>query len=145
MNTQEFVFKFNQTFLLSSDEVTQKLSQASGWEAKFRQLMLLGKSLPTFPLELQQDEYRVQGCESNVWLLHAWREEKLLLACSSDAKIIKGLIFVLLAALNNKTRQEILDFDLDGYFETLQLMGQLSPSRTNGLHAIVQKIRTFVN
>lgn len=132
-------------FTLTDRKITELFSSINSWEDKFRQLMLLGKALPPLPIEFQLDKNLVSGCESKVWLMYEWEGETLHLAASSDAKIVKGLVSVVLAAFNRKTSTKINQFDLDMYFKQLNLLNQLSPSRANGLHAIVAKIQDIVS
>ena len=105
--------------------------------------MLLGKQLPLFQAELKLDEALVSGCESQVWLYANWRDQQLWLALSSDSKIVRGLLAIVLAKFNGKTKDEISGVDVDEYFENLGLSQHLSPSRSNGLHAIVEKIKSL--
>jgi len=134
------VARFNQSFDLTIDEIINQIAGQKSWESKYRQLMLLGKKLPMISLNWRTDENQVQGCESNVWLIHEWSNDRLQLAVSSDAKIVKGLVCLVFVAFNNKSAQEILSFDIEEYFDKLALFHQLSPSRTNGVHAIITTI-----
>mgnify|MGYP000106078835 FL=1 len=104
--------------------------------------MLLGKVLPRMSKELRSDETLIAGCESAAWLVISESSSKIFsFSADSDAKIIRGLLVIVLAAFNHKTAQEILDFDIDNYFTRLGLIQHLSPSRGNGLLSIVNKIR----
>jgi len=134
------ITSFNQNFNLDLETLTEQISSQKNWESKYRQLMLTGKTLPMLSAEWRTEEYKVQGCESNVWLIHEWVDNRLILAISSDAKIVKGLVCLVLVAFNGKSAKAILNFDLDSYFDSLALFHQLSPSRTNGVHAIVKMI-----
>ena len=144
INQQKIIALANQ-FELTDSKAVELFASKSSWEDKFRQLMLLGKQLPLLPPELQLDEYLVSGCESKVWLMYEWQGEILHLAAGSDAKIVKGLVSIVLAAFNNKSAIQINQFDLDSYFKQLNLLNQLSPSRANGVHAIVAKIKNITN
>ena len=99
------------------------------------------KELPEMPTEMRSDERVVRGCQSQVWIDVTESAGRLQLAVDSDAFIVKGLLAVVLAAYNNRMPQEILDFDIDAYFEALGLMQHLSPTRGNGLRAMVARIR----
>ena len=102
--------------------------------------MLMGKELPAFDETLKREESQVAGCESQVWLVASWHQDQLLLAASSDAKIVKGLIAIVLAAFNGKSHRQVLEFDMPSYLDQLGLMDQLSPSRGNGIKAIINRI-----
>jgi cysteine desulfuration protein SufE len=76
-----------------------------------------------------------------VWIETTLVDGKLQLAVDSDAFIVKGLLGIVLAAYNNKTPQQVLDFDIDAYFGDLDLLKHLSPTRGNGLRAMVARIK----
>ena len=109
--------------------------------------MLLGKELTPLPLALRTDDVRLHGCESNVWLHHHYDHEtmNLYFAADSDARIIRGLIVLVLVSLSGKTARDIQQIDLDSWFKTLDLYNHLSPSRGNGLKAIIQEIRAVAH
>lgn len=129
---------------LAEADIVSKMQTLSGWEQRYRQVIQWGKKLPSLNEELRDDKVTVAGCESQVWLLGEQVEEKWQFAADSDARIVRGLIAIALAALNNKTSEQIQGFDIDGYFESLGLIEHLSPSRGNGLKAIVDQIKAMV-
>lgn len=135
--------EFSSNFSISEHDVVAKLSATKGWDSKYREIMLLGKQLGLFGLELKVDTALVSGCESSVWLHHLWQEDKLILAISSDSKIVRGLLAIVLAKFNGKTKEEIASTDIDTYFDALGLEQHLSPSRSNGINAIVTKIKSL--
>ncbi|QUN06518.1 SufE family protein [Shewanella yunxiaonensis] len=118
--------------------------EASNWQDKYRLLMQVGKLLPELPAEWQQDSARVRGCESAAWLYHQTRDGQHLYVAFSDARIVKGLIALLLAAVNNRSADEIMTFSAEHYFASLGLAGQLSPSRTNGLYALATTMKNLI-
>ena len=85
----------------------------------------------------------MRGCQSQVWIDEHIEEGKVQLAVDSDAFIVKGLLCIILAAYNNRTPQDILDFDIDAYFAELELLNHLSASRGNGLRAMVARIQSI--
>ncbi|MCG9730120.1 SufE family protein [Shewanella sp. Isolate13] len=115
--------------------------QAGNWQERYRQIMLLGKSLAKLEDNLRVESAQVRGCESNAWLYHSEIDGKHYFLADSDARIVKGLIALLLIACNGKTSKEIRAFSPDSYFTQLGLQGQLSPSRTNGLLALAKAIK----
>jgi cysteine desulfuration protein SufE len=119
------------------------MQQLKGWEARYRQVIQWGKKLPVMSDELKADQMLVSGCESQVWLTGENIDGKWVLSADSDARIVRGLIAIVLAAYNGKTSQQIQAFDIDAYFESLGLMQHLSPSRGNGLKAIVEQIQAL--
>ena len=80
----------------------------------------------------------MKGSDSDAWLYHIAQEGKHYYLADSDTRIVKGLIGLLLSACHGKTQDQILAFDPAIYFKQLGLEGQLSPSRTNGLHALAK-------
>lgn len=86
-------------------------------------------------------KFLVSGCESEVWLVAEQQGEQWFFCADSDARIVRGLIAIVLAALNGKTSAEISAFSMDDYFAELGLLAHLSPSRGNGLQAIVATIQ----
>lgn len=127
---------------LSHEQLSQQLLSKKDWNSRYRQIMLLGRDLPSLPTELRVEQNRLHGCESQAWLLHRTSKNGTLeFIADSDARIIRGLIAIVLSALNNRTPAEITSFDIDSYFRALELERHLSPSRGNGLRAIVERIQ----
>lgn len=135
-----------QQFLaISLDEASVRadFTGARDWQEKYRHIMLLGKKLPKLDDTLKQEAAQVRGCESNAWLYHKIIEDKHYFVADSDARIVKGLIALLLASSNGKSSEEIAGLDIPAYFKALGLEGQLSPSRTNGLYAVANAIKDY--
>lgn len=113
------------------------------WEERYAFIIDLGKQLPSFPDDARIEENYVHGCQSQVWLIHHYDEDsgKLFLLIDSDAMIVRGLAAIILVALNGKTPRDLLATDIDELFEKLDLFRHISPTRGNGLRAMVGKIR----
>lgn len=113
------------------------------WEERYAYIIDLGKQLPAFPDAERVETNYVHGCQSQVWLIHHYDEDsgKLFLLIDSDAIIVRGLAAIILVALNGKTPRELLATDIDELFEQLDLFRHISPTRGNGLRAMVGKIR----
>jgi len=126
---------------ITSDEIVQTMQKFQGWEERYRQVIQWGKKLPAMPDELKSDQVTVSGCESLVWLVSHQENGVWHFCADSDARIVRGLIALVMAAFDGKTSEQIQQFDIDGYFEQLGLIAHLSPSRGNGLKAIVEKIK----
>ena len=126
---------------ITSTDVMTLLTAQTGWQNKYRQLILLGKKIPALTDDYKVDENQIKGCESQAWIVFSCDNDgRLWFGLDSDARIVKGLMAVLLAAVNGKTRIEIAAFDVDDYFAQLGFMQQLSPSRGNGLKAVIAAI-----
>jgi len=126
---------------ITSEDIVQTMQQFKGWEDRYRQVIQWGKKLPVMPEELKSEQVTVSGCESLVWLVSQQEEGSWHFCADSDARIVRGLIALVMAAFEGKTSQQIQDFDVDGYFEQLGLITHLSPSRGNGLKAIIDKVK----
>ncbi|MFS1703112.1 SufE family protein [Aestuariibacter sp. GS-14] len=129
--------------LPSSEEIIEDLAFFDDWEQRYQYIIDLGKALPRLQDEQKTPERLVKGCQSSVWLVTSVNEGKLHFDADSDAVIVHGLLALVMAAYNDKTPQQILDFDIDGYFEALDLERHISPTRGNGLRSIVGKIQTL--
>ena len=129
---------------ITAEEVLDSIGFLDDWEERYRYIIDLGKSLPALPDELKTEERFVRGCQSQVWLAEHFdpAENRLHLAVDSDALIVRGLAAIVLAALNRKSPQEILDYDMQSYFSKLDLLKHLSPTRGNGVQAMVERVRS---
>ncbi len=128
---------------ITPEDIIETLGFFDSWEERYKYIIDLGKELEPLPDEHRTEENLVRGCQSQVWLVHQLRADKLFFQADSDAFIVRGLLGVVLAAYNDKTPQAVLDFDIDGYFDELNLIKHLSPTRGNGLRAMVQRIKAI--
>ena len=128
---------------ISSHDIIETLGFFDSWEDRYKYIIDLGRDLPTMAEALHTEDRLVRGCQSQVWIDTAMEGGRLQLSVDSDAFIVKGLLGLVLAAYNNKTPAEIADFDIDSYFEQLDLLRHLSASRGNGLRAMVQRIEAI--
>lgn len=126
---------------ISSEDILDTLGFFDSWEDRYKYIIDLGKDLPAMPESLHTEDRLVRGCQSQVWIDTRLEDGRLQLSVDSDAFIVKGLLGLVLAAYNNKTPRDILDFDIDAYFEQLDLLRHLSPSRGNGLRAMVRRVQ----
>lgn len=129
--------------LPTTEEILDDLAFFDSWEERYKYIIDLGKALEPFPAELQTPDRLVKGCQSNVWLEISGDKEHIQFLVDSDAVIVKGLLVLVLAAYNNKSPQDIIAFDIDDYFQQLDLERHISPTRGNGLKAIVARINNI--
>ena len=129
-----------------SKAMVDKFAAIKGWDSRHREIMLLGKTLERMDRAERNEQTLIAGCESLAWLSH-YKDEagRYHFKADSDAKVIRGLLVVVLAAFNHKTAVEIAAFDIQGYFDQLGLLQHLSPSRGNGVQAIVAKIKQLAS
>ena len=124
-------------------DIRESFGFFDSWEDKYRFLIDLGRQLDHLPVEDRIEQNLVRGCQSQVWLVPTYDAEadRLHLAIDSDAHIVRGLIAIALACYDGESPTAIMDFDIEGLFGDLDLVAHLSPSRGNGLRAMVAKIR----
>ena len=111
------------------------------WEDKYRFVIDLGKDLPELAESARTELNLIRGCQSQVWLTFEVQDEKLHFAMDSDAHIVRGLISIVLIALNHRSAEQILSTDIEALFEELQLLSHLSATRGNGLRAMIARIK----
>ncbi len=124
-------------------QVIEEFSIFDDWMDRYDYLIEQGKSLPPLDDKFKTDENIIQGCQSKVWL-HAWQNEdgKLMFAADSDAIITKGMIALLIRVFSNQPAEEVEKVDID-FLNEIGLKEQLSPTRSNGLHAMVRQMKYY--
>ena len=121
-------------------EIKESFEFFDNWEDKYRFILEIGKDLPAMDDYYRIEENLIRGCQSQVWLVHTVEDNKLRFQIDSDAHIVRGLLKILLVAINNLSPSEIIETDLETLFEELGLMEHLAMSRGNGLRAMISKI-----
>lgn len=131
-----------QTINELQDEIIEEFSAFDDWMDKYQMLIDLGNDLAPLDEQYKNNQNLIDGCQSRVWLQCDYADGKLHFQAESDALIVKGIIALLIRVLNDHKPQEILDADL--YFiEQIGLKDHLSPTRSNGLLAMVKQIRMY--
>ena len=125
---------------IAAREALQAFEQAHGWEQRARLLMQWGQRLPPLDDADKIEANRVHGCESVVWLTAQAVDGHWQFQADSEARLLKGLLAVLLARVQGLDRDALARVDLPGWFAQLGLERQLTPSRSNGLHAVLQRM-----
>ncbi|NQD57123.1 SufE family protein [Pseudomonas sp. CM25] len=121
-------------------QALEAFAQGKGWEQRARLLMQWGERLQPLADAEKTEANRVHGCESLVWLVAEQVEGLWRFKASSDARLLRGLLALLLVRVQGMTSAELAGLDLRGWFTELGLERQLSPSRSNGLHAVLQRM-----
>ncbi len=129
---------------LNGEALIAQTEACKDWESRYRILMQLGKQLPTFAKQYQQPNFEIHGCESQVWLVMIEYHGRYYFLAHSPARIVKGLLAALLAELQGADREKIAAFSGQEYFQRLGLGKHLTPSRSNGLLAIIKAIKEVV-
>ncbi|MBG6026161.1 cysteine desulfurase sulfur acceptor subunit CsdE [Proteus columbae] len=131
---------------ITLDILLNDFQKSKAWEDKYRQLILLSRKLPALPDELKTTEKEIKGCENRVWLgVELNNDGKYHVYGDSDGRIVKGLLTIILASVENKTAQEIADIDMLAIFDQLGLANQISQSRTDGVNAIVARLKSLTS
>ena len=131
---------------MTIDEVQQQIveefSVFDDWLDKYQYIVDLGNSLEAFPPDQETDENLIEGCQSKVWIISQYTDGKVFFQAKSDAVIVKGIVVLLMRVLSGRTPSEILDSNLF-FIDKIGLTEHLSPTRSNGLLAMVKKMRLF--
>ena len=124
------------------DEIIEEFSGLDDWMDKYQLLIDLGNELTPLDERYKTEHNLIDGCQSRVWLQADYEDGQIHFTAESDALIVKGIVSLLIRVLSDHTPQEILDADL--YFiEEIGLKEHLSPTRSNGLVAMVKQIRAY--
>ena len=124
------------------DEIIEEFSGLEDWMDKYQLLIDLGNELAPLDERYKTEQNLIDGCQSRVWLQADYEDGQIHFSAESDALIVKGIVSLLIRVLSDHTPQEILDADL--YFiEEIGLKEHLSPTRSNGLVAMVKQIRAY--
>jgi cysteine desulfuration protein SufE len=126
---------------MSIQSILDDFAVIDDWDERYRYIIELGRKMEPFPESERTDAVKVRGCASQVWLISKRENGRLTFIGDSDAHIVRGLIAILLALYNDKTPQEILAIDAKAVLHQLGLDTHLSQQRSNGLFAMVERIR----
>ncbi len=128
--------------LPDKEKLLKNFSRCASWEEKYLYIIELGGRLPALPDAEHKAENVIQGCQSQVWIvMHQQPDGVITLEGDSDAAIVKGLITVVFILYQQMTAQDIVAFDVRPWFEKLALAQHLTPSRSQGLEAMIRSIR----
>ena len=124
------------------DEIIEEFEGFDDWMDKYQLLIDLGNEQEPLDEKYKTEQNLIDGCQSRVWLQADFEDGKIRFTAESDALIVKGIVALLIRVLSDSTPQEILDADL--YFiERIGLKEHLSPTRSNGLLAMVKQMRMY--
>lgn len=126
----------------TQDEIIEEFSELDDWMDRYQLLIDMGNSLEPLDEKYKTESNLIEGCQSRVWLQADYRDGLIEFQAESDALIVKGIIALLIRVLNRHTPQEILDAEL--YFiDRIGLHEHLSPTRSNGLLAMIKRIKAY--
>ena len=124
------------------DSIIDEFSGFDDWLDRYQLLIDLGGELEQLPEDLKTDNNLIEGCQSNVWLDARYEDDKVVFKADGDALIVKGLVSLLVKVYSGHTPDEILD--AEPYFvEAIGLKEHLSPTRSNGLLAMIKQMKLY--
>jgi len=124
------------------DEIIEEFSELDDWMDRYQLLIDMGEGQEPLPAADRVEQNLIDGCQSRVWLVCDEQDGRLTFRAESDALIVKGIVSLLIRVLSDHTADEILDADL--YFiDKIGLREHLSPTRSNGLLAMVKQMRAY--
>ena len=130
------------TILETEKEITEEFSLLDAWEEKYEYIIDMGKKLPGLDGIYKKDENRVRGCQSTVWLVSEFKDDKVYYKADSDSVIVKGLISMLIRVLSGKSLDEIINARLD-FIKDIGMTTHLAQTRSNGLRAMIKQMKNF--
>ena len=124
------------------DEIIEEFQELDEWIDRYGLIIDYGKTLPPFPEELRTPQNLIDGCQSQVWFAASLHDGQVVYQADSDAILVKGIAALLLRVLNHQTPRDITDADL--YFiRKIGLQEHLSPTRSNGLAAMLRQMKLY--
>lgn len=128
---------------MTVEELIDNFSFFDGWEEKYQYVIDLGHKLEPLDEKFKTDDWKVKGCQSQVWLVPQIQNGIFHFKGDSDAILVKGIISIVLLIYNDKTADEIKNIDVTKIFVKLGLEENLTPSRRNGMLSMVEKIKQY--
>jgi len=140
MNAAPGMFPMEPTAAQAQAAIAEEFAFFGDWSERYQYLIDLGRKLPPFPDACRTDEHRLHGCQSMVWIVPSGDASRLDFAAVSDSAIVSGLVFLALRVYSGRPASEILATEPD-YIHAIGLAKHLSPTRSNGLAALLGFIR----
>jgi cysteine desulfuration protein SufE len=129
--------------MMTPEAILEDFSWLETWDDRYGYLVDLGRGLPQMSAADKTEETRIEGCQSGVWIkmMPVGAPPVLTFAGDSDSAIVKGLVAIVISLVNGRFPHAILDLDIPGFFEQLNLENHLSPTRKTGLNEMVKAIK----
>ena len=141
---------------MTAQEILETFASVDSWEDRYQFIIDLGRAIPPIDDKLKIEQNKIHGCQSQVWMVGYLSATQpatvqpaivqpatVQLVADSDAHIVRGLIALVLAVYQGKTPQEILDYDIEDFFDQIQLRQHLSSGRGNGLREMVKRVKSL--
>ena len=130
---------------MSIESIIDDFSFLDNWEDRYKYLIELGNSLTRLSDEQKKEEWKVPGCQSQVWIIPHIKNGKIYFEGDSDAIIVRGIIAIVLEIFKDKTAKEILNIDVEKIFDTIGLREHITSNRRSGMLSMVDKIKYYAN
>ena len=130
------------TALEAQAAIAEEFAFFSDWTERYQYLIDLGRQLPAFPDEQKTEENRIHGCQSMVWLIPSGDADAMHFNAASDSAIVSGLIALVLRVYSGRSAREIVDTE-PAFVQQIGLAKHLSPTRSNGLAAMLVKLKAY--
>jgi cysteine desulfuration protein SufE len=123
-------------------QIKQRFLQFKDWEDRYKELIVLGKHLDTYPEDKRDEKYKVKGCQSQVWLCPEFKDGRVYFHADSDAVLVKGIVGLLVSVYSDATPDEILSTKPE-FLQEVGITEHLSMNRSNGLAAMMKQIQMY--
>ena len=123
-------------------QIKQRILQFKDWEDRYKELIVLGKNLDSYPEEKREEKYKVKGCQSQVWLFPEFKDGRVYFRADSDAVLVKGIVGLLVSVYSDATPDEILSTKPE-FLQEVGITEHLSMNRSNGLAAMMKQIQMY--
>ena len=123
-------------------DIIEEFDMFEDWMEKYEHIITLGKELPLIDEQYKTDDNIIKGCQSKVWLHAELNDDKMSFSADSDAIITKGIIAIMIRALNNQSPAEIINADM-AFVDKVGLKEHLSPTRANGLVSMIKQMKFY--
>lgn len=129
--------------LVTPEKILKNFNRCADWEERYLYLIELGERLPLYPSDKQTDEYLISGCQSRVWVYIDCSEQgSINIKATSDSSIVKGLLSLITIAYDQQPLNHVLSFNIQAWFDSLELRSHLTPGRIQGLDAVIKWVLT---
>ncbi len=126
----------------AESQIISEFSMFDDWMDKYNFLIELGKTLPVIDDQFKTDQYLITGCQSKVWLHAAMKDGRVIFTGDSDAIITKGIVNLLIRVLSDQSPEDIINAKLE-FIDQIGLQEHLSPTRSNGLSAMMKQMKLY--
>ena len=128
---------------MSIESLIEDFSFLDAWEDRYKYLIELGNGLARLSDDKKVDEWKIDGCQSQVWIIPHLESDNIYFEGDSDAIIVRGIIAVVFEIFKDKSAQEILDIDVEEIFDKMGLREHITPNRRSGMLSMVDKIKYY--